>query len=137
MISEVGSVAVLVNDASKSAEWYREKLGFEIVGDVGHTVFVRPRGSKTPLLHLCGRCDAWEGDRPGGRAGIWLACGEVIIRKDDTTGQVIPASDPKDVETTYRELKARGVEFSEELTTTSWGSYAILKDLDGNELEIS
>lgn len=42
MITGVGSVAILVENARKSAEWYREKLGFEVVGIEGHTVFVKP-----------------------------------------------------------------------------------------------
>ena len=136
MITGTGSVAVLVEDARKSARWYSEKLGFEIVGIEGHTVFVRPKGSKT-LLHLCGRCDAWEGDKPGGRTGIWLQCGRTVIRKDERTGLTIPASRPEDVARTYRELKKKGVKFSEEITTTSWGKYAVLKDPDGNLFEIS
>ena len=137
MISGVGSVAILVHDAKKSAKWYHDKLGFEIIGIEGHTVFVKPKGSDAPLLHLCGRCDAWEEDRPGGRTGIWLRCGAIAINKNKKTGQALPASRPEDVERAYHELKRKGVEFSEELTTASWGKYAILKDLDGNEFEIS
>lgn len=137
MITGVGSVAILVHDARKSAEWYRDKLGFEVVGIEGHTVFVRPKGSRAPLLHLCGPCDAWEEDKPGGRTGVWLQCGEITIRKDEGTGQVLPASNPEDVERTYLDLKRNGVEFSEELTTTDWGRYALFRDPDGNELEIS
>ena len=53
------------------------------------------------------------------------------------TSQALPSSKPEDVERTYLELKRNGVEFSEELTTTDWGKYAILRDLDGNEFEIS
>jgi len=132
----MGSVAVLVEDARKSALWYHDKLGFEIVGIEGHTVFVRPKGSNS-LLHLCGPCDAWEGDKPGGRTGIWLQCGRMVVHKHKKTGLVTPTSRPEDVEKTYRELKKKGVEFSEELTTTSWGKYAILKDPDGNLFEIS
>ncbi len=136
MITGVGSVAVLVSDARKSAEWYRDKLGFEIVEDEGHTVFVKPRGSQF-LLHLCGKCGAWETDRPGGRTGVWFHCGKVGMRKDKESGQLIPASNPDDVERTYLELKKKGVEFSEVLTSTGWGKYAILKDPDGNEFEMS
>lgn len=137
MITGVGSISVLVHDAKKSAKWYHDKLGFEILGTEGHTVFVKPKGSQSLLLHLCGRCDAWENDQPGGRTGIWLQCGKMTIRKDEKTGQVLPASNPKEVEKTYIELKKKGVEFSEELTTTDWGKYAILKDPDGNMFEIS
>ncbi len=137
MLTGVGSVSILVNDARKSAEWYRDKLSFEIVGIEGHAVFVRPKGSLYPLLHLCGRCDDWGEDRPGGRTGIWLNCGEIIIRKKRDSGIVLPASNPEEVERTFHELKKKGVEFSEDLTTTNWGKFAILKDLDGNEFEIS
>lgn len=136
MITGTGSVAVLVEDARKSAQWYHDKLGFEIVGIEGHTVFVRPKGS-TMLLHLCGRCDAWENDKPGGRTGIWLQCGRMVVRRDRKTGLVTPASRPEDVEKTYHELKKMGVDFAEELTTTKWGKYALLKDPDGNIFEIS
>ncbi len=48
-----------------------------------------------------------------------------------------PRANPKDVERTYLELKRNGVEFSEELTTTDWGKYALFSDPDGNEFEIS
>ncbi len=137
MISGVGSIAILVRDPKKSAEWYHDKLGFEIVEERGHIVFVRPRGSRGALLHLCGECDAWEGDKPGGRTGVWLHCGEIVLRRDMESGMIIPSSAPEQVERTYEELKGKGVEFSEELTTTSWGKYAVFKDPDGNEFEIS
>ena len=100
MLTGVGSVAVLVRDARESAAWYHEKLGFEIVGLEGHTVFVRPKGSSSPLIHLCERCDSWGDDRPGGRTGIWLQCGDITIRRDEETGLTLPASRPSEVERT-------------------------------------
>jgi len=39
-------------------------------------------------------------------------------------------------ERTYRELKARGVEFSIEMTKESWGTYATFKDPEGNLLQL-
>jgi hypothetical protein len=136
MISGVGSIAILSKDPIKMAQWYHEKLGFDIIGNEGHSVFVKPKGSDV-ILHLCGKCDSWENDRPGGRTGIWLRCGSVSMNRDSKTGQILPASEPSEVEKTYLELKEKGVEFSEELTTTNWGKYAILKDPEGNEFEIS
>lgn len=113
MFTEVGSVAVLVNDGDKAAKWYREKLGLEVTVQ-GHWVAAKIPGSKT-VIHLCAKCEDWEGDRPGGQTGVFL-------RSDDK-------------ETTYRELKSRGVEFDVELTEARWGGgkYAIFKDLDGNK----
>jgi lactoylglutathione lyase len=137
MITGVGSAAILVHDAKKSAQWYHDKLGFEIVGIEGHTVFVKPKGPQAVLLHLCGKCDAWENDQPGGRTGIWFQCGETTVHRSEKTGQALPSSNPDAVEKTYLELKKNGVDFAEELTTTTWGKYAIFKDPDGNEFEIS
>jgi len=110
-------------------------LGFEIVGVEGHVVFVKPKGSSS-LMHLCERCDDWRADRPGARTGVWLRCGEIILRSDKT-GRVIPSSMPENVVETYDELKRNGVEFSQEITTTAWGKMAVFKDPDGNEFEIS
>ena len=111
MLTEVSSVPVLVRDAKKSAKWYSEKLGFET--DLqDHWVTVRPKGSKL-VIHLCEKCEEWEDDEPGGNTGIGFY-------SDDKTK-------------TFEELKARGVEFKKGLTTEWFGTYAIFKDLDGNE----
>ena len=136
MITGIGSVAVLVTDAKRSAKWYRDKLGFEVLENRGHPVVVMARGSRT-YFHLCEKCDAWEKDRPGGRTGVWLRCGEPIEVIDPETGLRLVASKPDRVEKTYTELKRKGVRFREELTTTSWGKYAILEDPDGNLYELS
>ncbi len=111
MLREVTSVAVLVRDAKKATAWYRDVLGFEVAIQ-GHWVSAKPPGSPI-VLHLCERCEEWEGDTPGGNTGIGFG------------------SDDK--ERTYRELKAKGVEFAKDLTTEWFGTYAIFKDLDGNE----
>ena len=137
MISGVGSIAVLALDPKKLAKWYRDKLGFEIVESEGHSVFVRPRGSTAPLIHLCGKCDDWGTDLPRERTGAWLHSGDIRISRDEKRGRILPSSDPAEVERTHLELKNRGVEFSEELKVTSWGKMAIIKDPEGNEFELS
>jgi catechol 2,3-dioxygenase-like lactoylglutathione lyase family enzyme len=111
MLTAVSSVAVLVHDAKKSAKWYHEVLGFEAT-EQGHWVAVRPKDSKL-VIHLCEKCDEWEGDAPGGNTGIGF-------QSDDKRR-------------TYEELKAKGVEFKQDLTTEWFGTYAIFKDPDGNE----
>jgi len=114
MLTEIASVPVLVRDAKKSAEWYRNKLGFEI-SIQGHWVEAKPKGSSA-VLHLCEKCKEWEDDSPGGNTGIF-------IKSDDKAK-------------TCEELKGKGVEFTVELTKESWGTYAIFKDPDGNEFWI-
>ncbi len=136
MITGVGTVAVLVRDAKASAQWYHEKLGFEIVAAQGHAVFVRPAKSSFPLLHLCEECDSWGSDRPGGTTGIWFPCSAITFQKAKS-GELLPASNPDEVEKTYHELQSRGVRIAHELRTTSWGKMATFLDLDGNEFEIS
>jgi catechol 2,3-dioxygenase-like lactoylglutathione lyase family enzyme len=133
----MGSAAGLVQDAEKSAEWKREILGLEIVGDLGPTILGKPPGASLSWIHRCGPNDSSRADRPGGRTGIGLHCGARRIRRNRRTGRVLPASDPHEVEKTYSELKAQGIVFSEELTTAEWGQYAILQDPDGNEFGMS
>jgi catechol 2,3-dioxygenase-like lactoylglutathione lyase family enzyme len=117
MLTEISSVPVLVNDAERSAKWYNEKLGFE-VNVQGHWVTVKPKGSKI-VIHLCGKFKdgsipkEWEDDRPGGNTGIGFY-----------------SNDPKK---TYEELKSKGVEFTKDLHTEWFGTYAMFKDPDGNE----
>jgi catechol 2,3-dioxygenase-like lactoylglutathione lyase family enzyme len=52
MIRSIVDVAVLVSKATKSAEWYRDKLGFEIrsLGNGGSKV--------GPNAAFCGKCGA-------------------------------------------------------------------------------
>ena len=135
MITDLGSIPILVNDAEKALRWYHEKLGFEIVNDKGHWIAARPKNSLT-VLHLCGKCSSWGADTPGGQTGIWFKCGESVQFNDESTGAVIPRSQQENVEDTYLELKGRGVEFSTELRDSPLGKYAVLKDLDGNEFYI-
>jgi predicted enzyme related to lactoylglutathione lyase len=42
-----------------------------------------------------------------------------------------------DVQKTYEELAARGVEFLRPPTAERWGTYAMFKDADGNQLVLS
>jgi predicted enzyme related to lactoylglutathione lyase len=114
MIRDMMSVAVPVADAKKSAEWFQEKLSFEVAVD-GHWVTAKPKGSKM-VLHLCEECMEWAGGRPGGQTGI--------------------AFSVDDVEKTYQQLKENGVQFSKALTKAPFGICAIFKDLDGNEFWI-
>jgi lactoylglutathione lyase len=106
MIKEIHSVAVMVSDRKKAAQWYKEKLGFEVKEEAQeHWTVVGPPDWKSGL-HLC------EGDLEPGNTGILLQ--------------------PDDFDKTVQELKKNGVEFAEEPKKESWGTYAMIKDPDGN-----
>ncbi|MEM2905163.1 MAG: VOC family protein [Candidatus Bathyarchaeia archaeon] len=109
MMLELATVAVVVSPPpQKAAEWYRDKLGFEVRGEAeGHWVVVAPKGSKTGI-HLC-ESDTLE---PGNTGILFLT---------------------SDIEAAVKELKARGVKFTQELTKESWGTYAMFADPYGNE----
>ena len=107
MMLELAAVAVKVSDGRNAAEWYREKLGFEVRGEEGHWVVVAPSGSKTSI-HLCEA----DGLEPG-NTGILF-----------TTPGIAAA---------VEELKAKGVRLTKELTERPWGRYVMFADPDGNE----
>jgi catechol 2,3-dioxygenase-like lactoylglutathione lyase family enzyme len=103
------SVAVMVSDAKKSAQWYQEKLGFESEAE-GHWVTVFPKGTEWKI-HLC------QGKPEPGNTGI--------------------AFYSKNVEKTAAELKNRGVKFTLNVTKSKGGATAMFEDLDGNVFWLS
>jgi catechol 2,3-dioxygenase-like lactoylglutathione lyase family enzyme len=110
MITTIGTVAVMVKDAKKSAKWYQEKLGFKITSDDAHWTTVGLEGSKTEF-HLCP-------DEPLeiGNQGIVIGC--------DDLGK------------TYQELSKKGVNFTLK-PTEQWGvMQAKFVDPDGNEFTL-
>ena len=115
MISHVSIATIYVSDQDRALAFYTEKLGFELVQDVNfgpsqRWVQVRPPGAETDIVLYTP--DGQE-DRIGTFAGI-------VFTADD-------------VEKTYEELAARGVEFTQKPTKEPWGgTQALFKDPDGN-----
>jgi lactoylglutathione lyase len=110
MLSDNFSVAVMVSDAKKSAEWYKEKLGFE-TSEEGHWVTAWVQGAKWKL-HLCKGKELEPGN-----TGICFYSDEV--------------------EKTVQDLKSKGVKFSRDYTKTDYGETAMFEDPDGNVFWIS
>jgi predicted enzyme related to lactoylglutathione lyase len=107
MIKSVFDVAVVVSNPTRAAEWYKEKLGFEIRDKEGHWVTVAPKGSNL-VLHLC----------------------ETTPLEPGNTGIAFSVDD---LDKVYEELSGKGVEFTTKPKKTEWGTFAMFKDLDGNE----
>src|SRR3989442_10923132 len=70
MLTEVGSVAVLVTDANKAAEWYRQKLGAEVAvqGHWGAPQIPPPH----LVIPLSRKKYAWEDERAAGPTGVFF-----------------------------------------------------------------
>jgi catechol 2,3-dioxygenase-like lactoylglutathione lyase family enzyme len=109
------SVAVVVSDRKKALDWYTKTLGLDIIDNKDHWVTVGKKG-RPGALHLC----EWAEVDPNGKlepgnSGILL---------------LLPG---KDFRESCGALKAHGVPFAQEPQTESWGSFAVIRDPDGNE----
>lgn len=119
MIRKIKFTSIPVRDQDRALDFYVNTLGFILqtdqpMGPGQRWVEVRPpRGDSgfalfTPPGHE---------DRIGGFTGISLEC--------------------DDVQKTYEELTAKGVEFAKPPTAESWGVAAIMMDSEGNQLVLS
>lgn len=113
MISQVKFCTITVSDQQAALEFYTKKLGFTVKRD----------------------------EQMPGHSMRWL---ELNVAKDKET-YVVLWGDPKkvggwqpvvfstdDVQKTYEELSARGVEFTQPPKQESWGWSSMFKDPDGN-----
>jgi catechol 2,3-dioxygenase-like lactoylglutathione lyase family enzyme len=105
----LADMAVVVSDARKTADWWKENLGFaeHTVGRGGHALLVAPPGERF-VLHLC------QGFAPlePGDTGIAFV----------TDG----------IEGLVTRMERGGVRFPEPLHAESWGQSAKFADPDGN-----
>lgn len=114
MITHIKFVSVPTSDQDRALAFYTGTLGFKVVtdqpfSDTQRWIELRVGSSETRfvLFSMDG------GPQPGGRFNGSLAC--------------------DNVQRTYEELKARGVEFSGPPQKQPWGTYTTFKDPDGNE----
>ena len=110
------ATTIVVADRKRSVAWYTEKLGFEVIQDLGHWVTVGHRGSNG-LLHLCEGPEIGEELTPGNQ-GITLH-----VRGD--------------FEKRCADLAQRGVTFDIPVTRKPWGMFARIADPDGNVLTLN
>jgi len=110
------ATTIMVSNRARSVAWYTEKLGFEVVQDLGHWVTVGHRGTNG-LLHLC-QADEIEEELSPGIQGITFH-----IRGD--------------FEAECAALAARGVRFPTPPRQMPWGRYASIADPDDNILTLN
>jgi len=115
MIKAIKFVNIPVSDQDKALEFYTKKLGFKVVTD----------------QHFDGKQRWIEIGIPGAATGISLFTPDVHRDRIGSFSGISFYSD--DVEQTYKELTARGVEFVMPPKKESWGTSSIFKDPDGNQ----
>jgi predicted enzyme related to lactoylglutathione lyase len=119
MIRKIKFSGIPVRDQDRALEFYVKTLGFTLLTDqpMGpgqRWIEVRPPKGDTGLALFTA---PGQEDRVGTFTGISMEC--------------------DDVQKTYEELSAKGVEFAKPPTAESWGVMAIMKDSEGNQFVLS
>lgn len=114
MIKQIKFVSVPVANQDRALDFYTEKLGFTIITDQPFDDKQRWIELRVPKAET--RIVLFTSDEDKGRIGTFMNMSYTC----------------DDLQKTYEELKARGVEFENPPKKEHWGSYAIFKDSEGN-----
>ena len=119
MIKRIKFLGIPVRDQDRALKFYTEKLGMRILTDQEMSPTQR-----------------WiELSIPGAETGITLFTPD---GHEDRIGTFVNTSwEVDNVERTYEELLARGVEFAKPPQKQPWGTFAIMKDSEGNQIVLS
>jgi predicted enzyme related to lactoylglutathione lyase len=116
MIKRIKFLGIPVRDQDRALRFYTEKLGFRILTD-------QEFSDKQRWIEL---------SIPGAETGLALFTPD---GHEDRVGSFVNTSwEVDNIERTYEELLARGVEFVGPPQKQSWGTFAILKDSEGNQI---
>jgi catechol 2,3-dioxygenase-like lactoylglutathione lyase family enzyme len=119
VIKAIKFVSIAVTDQDRALEFYTKKLGLRVITD-----------------------SPFDGTQRWIELGIPRADTKVVLFTAPGHEQMIGKFQnitfmADDVEATAGELKARGVEFTQEAQKADWGTSAIFKDADGNVFVLS
>ena len=119
MITQLKFVGIPTRDQARALEFYTQKLGLEVstdqpFNDRQRWIELRIANSQTRVVLFT---PEGHEDRIGTFFNGAFAC--------------------DDVQATYRQLCARGVEFVKAPQKQPWGEFAIFKDPDGNQFVMS
>lgn len=119
MIKLVKFVSVPTRDQERALKFWTEQVGFRVATD-------QPMGPGQRWIELA---------IPGAETGLVLFTPE---GHEDRIGSFFNGSfGCDDVDYTYRQMSANGVEFEGEPQKQPWGTYAKFKDPDGNTFVLS
>ena len=113
MITHLKFAGIAVRDQDKALKFWTEVMGFRVTTD-------QPMGNQRWIELRIGNA----------QTGIVLFTPE---GHEDRVGTFFNGSFAcDDVDATFRQLKAKDVEFLQPPTKQEWGTYAIFKDPEGN-----
>lgn len=124
MITGLAQVALLVRDYDEALEFYRDKLGFEVVEDTAlpnkRWIRLRAPGKNGSELLLSKAVDDAQRANVGRQAG----------------GKVLFFLHTDDLKSDHQRLSSEGVEFTEGPFEADYGRVAVFKDLYGNRIDL-
>lgn len=125
MIKTIGGTIVYVSNQSRAVEFYTQKLGFEVksnmqFGDNIKWIEVAPKESNSTLSLVEPNRELLKTDEEINRAKMKIGT--------DTDVWFYA----NDIESTYKELKGKGVNLTKPEKQDWGGTMSILKDQDGN-----
>jgi predicted enzyme related to lactoylglutathione lyase len=119
MITQLKFVGIPTRDQARALKFYTEQLGFEVATDQPFNE--QQRWIELRIANSATRVVLFTPEGHEGRIGTFFngsfAC--------------------DDVESTFRQLRQRGVEFVKEPARQTWGTMAIFRDPDGNQFVLS
>lgn len=119
MIKGIKFAGVPVRDQDLALAFYTERLGFKVVTD-------QPFDERQRWIEL---------GIPGAESRIVLFTPDGAEDRIGSRSNVTFMAD--DVEATYEELTARGVEFTNPPESMPWGTFAVFEDPEGNTFVLS
>ena len=134
MIDTIGGTVVIVSDQQKAVEFYTQKLGFELKTDMffGSSssgsgirwVEVAPKASQSTISLMVANAQLLsnEGEIEAAKKGIGTETG-IWFYSDD-------------IQSTYRELKKKGVDIAAPEKQEWGGIMSKFKDQDGNSYSL-
>jgi predicted enzyme related to lactoylglutathione lyase len=119
MIKRIKFLGIPVRDQDRALRFYTDKLGFRILTD-------QEFGNNQRWIEL---------SIPGADTGVVLFTPE---GQEDRIGSFVNTSwEVDNIDKTYGELLERGVEFAKPPEKQPWGTFAIMKDSEGNQIVLS
>ena len=119
MIKRIKFLGIPVSDQDRALQFYTEKLGFRVLTD-----------------QQFGENQRWiELTIPGAETGVVLF---TPAGHEDRIGTFVNTSwEVDNIERTYAELQAKGVEFEGSPQKQPWGTFVKMKDSEGNQIVLS